>query len=69
MNDPNSPSPVKTLKGPLLVIAAAIIWNGSAIFHCGGKRDYDNFAGGGTVAACVVLAIGLSITLSGRSDR
>jgi hypothetical protein len=58
-----------SLKGPLLVIAAAIIWNGSATFHSGGKRDYDGWAAGGTVVAGVVLLIGLRLTCSGRSEK
>lgn len=57
------------MKGPLLIIAAAIIWNGSAIFHSGGKRDYDGWAIGGTVVACLLLVIGLCITCLGRSEK
>jgi hypothetical protein len=31
MNDTNSPHPVKSLSSPLILIAAAIFWNNSAI--------------------------------------
>ena len=57
------------LKGPLILIAAAIIWNGSGVFHAGGKRDYDGYAIAGCIAAGVLLIAGLTISCANHQRR
>ena len=46
------------LQGPLIFIAAGIIWNGSGTFHAGGNRDYDGWAMAGSIAAAVLFLLG-----------
>lgn len=58
---------MKSLTGPLTMIAAALIWLGSGIFHAGGKRDYAEISVTGALVACAILVIGLAFTFIDRS--
>ena len=58
----------RPLKGPLILVAAAIVWNGSGVFHAGGKRDYDGYAIAGCIAAGLLLLVGLALTFSPKSE-
>ncbi len=54
------------LKGPLILIAAAIIWNGSAVFYTSARYRADYTGNGGIVAACVLLLWGVIQMVRGR---
>ena len=56
------------LRGPLLVIAAAIIWVGSVIVHAGAKYRSHDVSMAGVVAAVAILAMGLYFTPGKNSD-
>ena len=56
---------MKTIDGPLIMIAAAIIWCGSALM----LPLNDDVAWSGIFAAALLLALGLRISAADRKRR
>lgn len=61
-----SPHPVKSLRGPLIIVAAAVVWCGSGAFYASHRMNGDDYARVGLWIAGLLFISGLMITFDGN---
>ena len=65
MNDPKRPHPVKCLRGPLILIASAMVWSGAGSFYSSHRVGGNEYAQIGIWIAALFFVIGLVLTFGG----
>lgn len=57
---------MKSYTGPLLIVAAALVWNGSATYMASSRGRADDFAICGSIVSVALLLWGVIETIMGR---
>lgn len=57
---------MKSYTGPLLIVAAALVWNGSATYMASSRGRADDFAIYGSIVSVALLRWGVIETIRGR---